>query len=118
MPKRVVFNCIIVVMVFSVIAPFFTMATFVPKEGEIVYDLNDVDNDKLKKMTPEEANKYLNNEVKTRKLSGFERITYLFIHPSIGFLYLKAAILMFVPFFLATIITSYLNIKIKSNALK
>ena len=49
MPKRVVFNCIIVAIVFSVIAPFFTMATFVPKEGEIVYDLNDVDNDKLKK---------------------------------------------------------------------
>lgn len=118
MPKRVVFNCIIVAMVFSVIAPFFTMAMFVPKEVEIVYDLNDVDNDKLKKMTPEEANKYLNNEVKTRKLSGFERITYLFIHPSIGILYLKAAILMFVPFFLATIITSYLNKKIKSNALK
>ncbi len=111
MTKRIAINCFFVSLVFSVIAPFFTMATYVPKDGEVVYDLNESDFNKLEKMSRGEAEKYLKNEVKTKMLSGLERIKYLFIHPSIGFMYLKGALLMFIPFFLATIITSYLNTK-------
>ena len=53
MSKRIVINCFIVSLVFSVIAPFFTIATFVPEEGEVAYDLNDSDFEKLEKMSPE-----------------------------------------------------------------
>ena len=111
MSKRIAINCFFVSLVFAIIAPFFTMATYIPKEGEVVYDLKKTDFKKMGKMSPEEAEKYLKNEVKMKKLSGIERIKYLFIHPSIGFMYLKGALLMFIPFFLATIITSYLNTK-------
>lgn len=111
MSIRLVINCFIVSVIFSVIAPFFAMVTFVPKEGEVVYDLESVEYAKLKEMTQEEANKYLNNDVKTIRLTGFDRITYLFTQPSIGFIYLKAAMFMFIPIFIATVTASYLNMK-------
>ena len=76
MPKQVIINCLITSLIFSLVAPSFLLITFVPIEGAAVYDVTDIDHDRIDTMSTEEATEYINNEVKLRKVTGVERFTY------------------------------------------
>lgn len=111
MTKRAILNCVLISLLFSSIAPFFTLLIFVPAEGDTVYSYTDEDYEKLKEMPPEKAVEYTTTKVSTRKLKGLERITYMFSNPLSGLYLLKYSLLLFIPIFLATITTTYVNKK-------
>ena len=46
-------------------------------------------------------------QVPTRRLTGFERFTYPFSHPQLRYFYLRSFALLFVCFFVGTVIVAY-----------
>lgn len=113
MTKRIVLHCLLVLLIISVITPFWTMSMPTPQEGEIVRNLEDINTEKLNKMSSEEFVQYMDN--KAGKISGMERLIYPFKNLQFWFFYGQAFLAMFVPLLFATLLTSYMNERYKKN---
>lgn len=108
-------RCLVVSIVFSIIAPLFTFMVFVPEEGAEVPCHDTTDPDAMAEMTPDERAIHLIKTVKLRKLTGIDRFIYPFTFPGVLYYYLRAAVAMFIPLFLSSIISSFLCIRVKSR---
>lgn len=117
MAKQIFIHCFLISLVASLIIPVFTFSVFIPEEGDTVYDFTEIDQEKMKNLPHDEVSKYVDQNLKTREISGFERFTYPFKQPHILLVYLKASMAMFLPIFGATVATSALNLR-SHNKLK
>jgi len=106
-------TCLTVSLMLSLSAPLLTMQVAMPAEDEAVYDLSVVTNEEIARGGVETALE----ASPRRELHGWwERFTYPFTHPQIGYFYLKASIAIFPFVFAAAALASYLNVRRKANA--
>lgn len=110
---RILINCLIISALLGLITPFFIMVEYVPEKGTEFRDFKENDFKKIRSLSDEEVVEYVEENVKLRKLSGFERITYIFESPFSALIYSRTAFGMFLAFLFGSLSLSYLNFKTK-----
>jgi hypothetical protein len=108
MTRKIWLRCLLVSFVASLVVPPITMFTFAPAEGEEVVDLRAIDPEKMSQLSGQEFDKYVQS-IPTRRLEGWERITYGFTHPQWLLFYWRAVLSWFLIIFASTVVVSYWN---------
>ncbi|MCP3890550.1 MAG: hypothetical protein GY702_17015 [Desulfobulbaceae bacterium] len=111
MTLRIVVNCLIISAVFSLITPALFLVEYIPEENALVPQIDEIDLTVLREAPNMEGSTFSTESIKMRKISGFERITYIIDQPYFFINYLENSRSVFLLYLLATATISAWNIR-------
>jgi hypothetical protein len=99
MIKRIIINCFLVSIVAALIAPAFFLIEYIPQEAEEVPQFSKIDMHQTEMSSIKDDGFNPKRHINMRKVSGFERISFLFSQPYMLDNYFKHSRWVFIPFF-------------------
>ncbi len=115
MKLRLFTNCLIISVIFALITPAFFLIEYIPEENTTVPVTDQIDLSVLKDTSYDESNRHSVENIKMRKVSGFERIIYMIEQPHFLINYLKHSRWLMLPYLIATLLVSLWNLKTFKN---